>query len=107
MGKNLQRLGASLASRMKKTSQGMIPIVTELGTITQNLSLKVDGLNTLIPKGEYMVNIMLSGGSYTTSTSEDHAHKLPSVFRSLKPGDRVLVVWCGFTPAVISVITKS
>lgn len=107
MGKNLQRLGAELASRMKKTSLGMIPVVTELGTITKNLSLKVDGLNSLIPKGDYMVNIMHSGGSYSTSTSENHSHKLPSVFRPLKQGDRVLVVWCGFTPVVISVITKS
>lgn len=130
MGKNTQRLGASLASRMKKTAGAMVPVTVELGKINQNLSLSVDSLKTPIPKGEYMINLAYSGSSYNTSETSHshsggshsghesgngshthsggaHSHKLPSVFRSLRAGDRVLVVWCGFEPVVISIIVKS
>ena len=130
MGKNMKRLGASLASRMKKTAGAAIPTTVEFGTINQNLALIVDSLKTPIPKGEYMVNIMYSASDYTTSSSSHthsggthtghesgdgshthsggaHSHSLPSVFRSLQPGDRVLVLWYGFEPVVVSIIVKS
>lgn len=110
MSNNLQRLGAELASRMKKTAGAAVPVTVELGTINQNLSLSVDSLNTPIPKGDYMVNLIFAAGEYETSSSygvDGHSHRLPSVFRALKPGDRVLVVWCGFEPVVTCVITKS
>ena len=130
MGRNIQRLGTSLASRMKKTSKGAVPVTVELGTINQNLSLSVDTINTPIPKGDYLVNIAYSGSSYRTSETSHshsggshkghetgdgshshsggaHSHGLPSVFRSLRSGDRVLVVWCGYKPVVVSIIVKS
>lgn len=130
MGKNLQRLGAGLAERMKHTAGAAVPVVAELGTITRNLSLSVDSLKTPIPKGQYMVNIAYSGETYRTnevahthsggahsghesgngSHSHDggnHSHALPSVFRALRSGDRVLVIWCGFEPVVVSIIVKS
>lgn len=130
MSKNMQRLGAELASRMKKTAKAAVPTTVELGTINQNLSLSVDSLKTPIPKGDYMVNIIFSGESYNTSTETHthtggthsghlsgngehghsggaHNHRLPTFFRALESGDRVLVVWCGFEPVVVSIITKS
>lgn len=130
MGKNMQRLGTSLASRMKRTAGAAIPTTVELGIINQNLSLSVDSLKTPIPKGDYMVNIAYSGSDYKTSESShtheggghtghdtgdgshthsggSHSHGLPSVFRALRAGDRVLVVWCGFEPVVVSIIVKS
>ena len=130
MSKNLQRLGSGLASRMKKTANASVPVTTELGTINQNLSLSVDSLNTPIPKGDYMVNIIFSANGYSTTESSHtheggthgghetgngshthsggaHSHGLPSVFRALRPGDRVLVIWCGFEPIVVSIVTTS
>ena len=130
MGKNTQRLGSSLASRMKKTANTAIPVTVEFGKINSNLSLSVDSLKTPIPKGQYMVNIAYSGSSYNTSSDShthtggthtghetgdgshahgggSHSHSLPSVFRALKSGDRVLVVWCGFEPVVVSIIVNS
>lgn len=130
MGKNMQRLGTSLASRMKKTASSAVPVTVEFGTINKNLSLSVDSIKTPIPKGEYMVNIAYSGSSYKTSETSHsheggthaghesgngshthsggaHSHGLPAVFRSLRAGDRVLVIWNGFEPVVVSIIVKS
>ena len=130
MGKNTQRLGAALASRMKRTAGAAVPVTVELGTINQNLSLSVDSLDTPIPRGGYMIDIAYSAKSYKTSEDSHthsggshsgqeygdgshthsggaHSHSLPSVFRPLQAGDRVLVVWSGFEPVVVSIIVKS
>lgn len=120
MSSNMQRLGATLADRMKKTSAAAVPMSLELGTIGSNLSLTTDSLPVPIPKGDYMINLMLAGDSYHTSseshthtggdhthTGGSHSHALPSVFRSLKAGDRVLVAWCGNEPVVVSVVVSS
>lgn len=131
---NMQRLGDVLATRMKKTSAAAVPTTIELGTINGNLSLTTDSLPTPIPKGDYMINLMLAGNSYRTSSethshsggshshsgsdhshsggshSHDggaHSHELPSAFRSLKAGDRVLVAWCGYEPVVIAIVVSS
>lgn len=120
MSSNMQRLGDTLASRMKKTSAAAIPTTIELGTIGSNLSLTTDSLPVPIPKGDYMINLMLAGDSYRTSSEthshsgEDHSHSggahshaLPDDFRSLKGGDRVLVAWCGNEPVVIAIVVSS
>ena len=129
MSKNMQRLGATLANRMKKTADGAVPVTLELGTVHANLSISTDGLQAVIPKGDYMVNLALTG-SLTTSTGShthsdgshdghsegdgththsggDHSHELPSAFRGLKGGDRVLVAWCGNEPVVIAIVVSS
>lgn len=112
MSSNIQRLGATLADRMKKTSAAAIPMLPVLGTIGSNLSLNVDSLPDPIPKGDYMMNLMLAGDSYRTGSAAtadglSHSHTLPDTFRSLKAGDRVLVVWCGNEPVIVAVVVSS
>lgn len=106
MSSNMQRLGDTLSARMKRTSAASVRTTLELGTINGNLSLTTDSLPTPIPKGDYMVNLMLTGSSHTTET-DNHSHELPGCFRSLKSGDRVLVAWCGNEPVVIAIVVSS
>ena len=129
MSKNTQRLGATLSNRMKKTANGAVPTTIELGVVNSNLSITTDSLQEPIPKGDYMVNLMLTGGSSTSSESHshtggthdghatgdgshthsggEHSHQLPGAFRGLQAGDRVLVAWCGAEPVVIAIVTSS
>lgn len=112
MSTNMQRLGETLVSRMRKSSNAAVPTTIELGTIGNNLTLITDSLPVPIPKGDYMINLMLASSSYNTGQTADadgvsHSHALPSVFRSLKEGDRVLVAWCGNEPIVVSVVVSS
>lgn len=112
---NMQRLSLTLDGRMKQTSSAAVPTTIELGTINANLSLTTDSLRVPIPKGDYMINTMLSGGNNQTgSTSlsyggetQSHGHSLPSAFRGLKGGERVLVAWCGNEPVVIAIVVSS
>lgn len=115
MSKNMQRLGATLSNRMKRTANGAVPTTIELGIVNANLSITTDSLQAAIPKGDYMVNLMLTGNlSITGGTHEGHAdgdgnhnHNLPDAFRGLKAGDRVLVAWCGNEPVVIAIVVSS
>lgn len=100
MSSNIQRLGNMLAGRMKKTANAAVPTTLELGTIGSGLSLTTDSLRSMIPNGEYMVNLMLTN---TGGTSEP----LPDTFRGLRNGDRVLVAWCGNEPVVIAIVVSS
>lgn len=111
---NMQRLSMTLDGRMKQTSSAAVPTTIELGTINANLSLTTDSLRVPIPKGDYMINTMLAGGAQTESASlsyggevRTHSHGLPSAFRGLKGGDRVLVAWCGNEPVVIAIVVSS
>lgn len=113
MSSNIQRLGETLANRMKKTSSAAVPTTVELGTINSNMSLTTDGLMSVIPKGDYMVNLMLSGAysvsggahSHSGESGADgsHSHQLGG----LRAGDRVLVIWCGNEPVVAAVVVSS
>ena len=130
MSSNMQRLGDTLAGRMKKTASGAIPTTVELGIINANLSLTTDSLKSPIPKGDYMVDIRLKCSTYQTSQEThshsggghgghlsgsgshshdggDHDHRLPEEFRPLQAGDRVLVVWCGNEPVVTNILVSS
>lgn len=130
MGKNMQRLGDTLSGTMRRTAGAMMPTTLELGVINGNYALITDSIKTPIPKGDYMVNIILASESYdteeTTHTHDggnhgghqsgngshshdggEHVHRLPSVFRALLPGDRVLVAWCGYEPIVIAILVGS
>ena len=128
MSKNSQRLGATLSNRMKKTAYGAVPTAIELGIVNSNLSITTDSLQAAIPKGDYMVNLMLTGSRLTSTESHthsggehsqysgsgshshndgEHSHALPSGFRTLRTGDRVLVAWCGNEPVVIAIVVSS
>lgn len=125
MSTNMQRLGSTLANRMKRTANGAVPTTIELARVNEDLSITTDSLQTPIPKGDYMVNLMLSGsfeidagshihadgthgghadgdGSHTHDGGE-HSHSI----RGIEPGDRVLVAWCGYEPVVIAVVVSS
>lgn len=135
MTSNVQRLGEALASRMKKTANAAIPTALELGTIGSNMSLTTDSIKTPIPPNQYMVSLSLThetyftynelnssaaaphhheggthpqkgGSGYHTHDDGLHDHAIPSVFRRLKPGDRVLVAWCGVEPVIISIVVS-
>lgn len=97
MKRNIQRLGATLSDRMKRTAQGANTITAELGTINQGFSLSVSSLRKAIPRGDYMVDLSLLGLEYDGV----------EVSRALREGDRVLVIWCGYEPIVVSVVVKS
>lgn len=120
MSSNMQRLGAVLSDRMKRTAGAAARPTIELGVINSNLSLTPDSLQANIPKGDYMVNLMLASGSYRTDSTThthsggdhshsggDHSHALPSAFRGLRAGDRVLIAWCGTEPVVIAIVVSS
>ena len=106
MKNNYQRLGATLAERMKKTSDAAVPLTIELGIVNSNMSITTDSLKVQIPKGDYMVNLALTGGGSTGST-DGHKHSLPTAFRGLQSGDRVLVAWCGNEPVVVAIVVSS
>lgn len=130
MSSNIQRLGETLHGRMVKTAGAAKGVCLELGTINGNLALVTDSLKTPIPKGDYMVNLMLASDTYNTSTTTHshsggdhgghlsgsgdhshsgggHSHRLPGDFRALQAGDRVLVAWCGNEPVVVAIVTSS
>ena len=114
MSTNMQRYGEVLSDRMKKTSGAAARITTELGTINSNLSLSTDSLPTPIPKGDYMINGLLTGDSYETSSDthshedvEEYTHTHTLTLGPLKSGDRVLVMWCGNEPVVVAVVVGS
>lgn len=118
MSSNIQRLGETIDGRMKKAAGAAVPTSIELGVINSNLSLTTDSLKTQIPRGDYMVNLLLAGQEEETSSEEHNhtggshshtggAHKHSVTLRSLQAGDRVLVAWCGHEPVVVAVVVSS
>lgn len=110
MSKNMQRLGSTLSNRMKQTSNAAIKTTVELGTVNKNLSITPDSLRVAIPKGDYMVNLMMTGErdtSHSYAGEYAHTHELPAAYRGLQTGDRVLIAWCGNEPVVVAIVVKS
>lgn len=115
MSKNMQRFSGILTNRMRRTADRAVPTTMDLGIVNPNLSITTDSLQAAIPKGDYMVNLALtgslsiSGGSHGghETGSGTHSHELPASFRGLRAGDRVLVAWCGNEPVVIAIVVSS
>lgn len=125
---NIQRLGDTLSRRMVRSANAAIPTTVELGTINSDLSLTTDGLGGKIPPSDYMIDLRLTHDTYLTSeethqheggkhhqfsgdgyhTHNDgiHSHRLPSVFRRPKAGDRVLVIWVGHEPIIVAIVVS-
>lgn len=80
MGKNIQRLGDTLANQMKRSSDAAVPTTLELGTINGDMSLTVDSIGTSIPKQEYMIDLRLTHDTYysynelNSSANAPHVH---------------------------------
>lgn len=134
MGNNIKKLGDVIASRIKTSAQAHRVTYLELGTINADLSLSVDGIKGSIPSSAYMIAFHLShenyftynelnsskeaphvhrggehsqmsgDGYHTHDTDGLHDHRVPSVFRRLKPGDRVLVAWVGYDPIIVDIV---
>lgn len=113
MGKDVQRLSAAFSSRMLRTARDAQHTFMELGVINGELALVTDSFKVPIPKGDYMLAMTLTGSFDTSRVSDGgegasaHVHRLPDNFRAIKPGDRVLVAWCGNEAVVASVVAPS
>lgn len=133
MRSNLQRYGDILANRTKRTADAAVPLYLELGKIENNLYLKVDSVKDPIASDQYLISLSLThenyfsynemnssaaaphhheggehtqyrGSGYHTHDDGLHDHRIPSVFRKLQVGDRVLVAWCGAQPVIVDIV---
>lgn len=127
-GYNTKRLAHLLSDRMKETSNAAVRTTIELGTYNKDGSITPDSLRVRIPKGEYMINFMLSDDTFTSQDTisisggahpqeggdgshehtnvGEHSHKVPKKLFPLKEGDRILIAWCGTEPVVIAKVTN-
>lgn len=109
MGKNMDRFANVMAKRMSETAGASFKQTIDLATVDGNLGITPDSFNARIPKGSYLVNLALTSDMYTSYDGNDndgwrHRHTIPSEFRGLKEGDRVLIAWCGYTPVIIAIV---
>ena len=82
----------------------------EFGKINSDMSLQTDNFQRPIPKGDYMVNILLTSNHGLTISGEDNGESSNSYTvesHILKAGDRVLVAKVGKERIVIAVVTSS
>ena len=127
-GYNTKRLAAILSDRMKQTSNAAVRTTIELGTFNKDKSITPDSLRVRIPKGQYMINNMLTDDSFTSEETVtitggehpqyegdgyhehndvgEHNHKIPMKLRHLQEGDRILIAWCGTEPVVIAKVVQ-
>ena len=96
------RLGRTLQAQMNNAVNDGKSILIEYGTITTDFGLKIARFDTVIPKGEYLIDKRLSIDykpeiEVVTSLSDGHSHtvKIPITegIERIKAGDRVLVCW--------------
>ena len=79
MGRNVERLGNVIMSRMAKTVRDSASVAVEMGAINSDMSLTPDSLQVNIPQGDYLIQ-----------TGHDIA-----------PGDQVLIAWVDSEPIVL------
>lgn len=112
-------LAGVLQGRMAAMAES--PPVTDIGEIGADMSLDLNMFKQPIPQSDYLVCRQLTlgptGGKLTEEKtqgqhgvhlsgdgSHNHDIKIPEKMRSIKPGDRVLVVWAGDDAVVIDII---
>ena len=61
---NIERLGDTLADRMKKSAAAAVSITAELGIINGDLSLTVDSIQRKIQIEDYAISLLLSHENY-------------------------------------------
>lgn len=92
------RLGRTLQAQMNNAVNEGRSVLIEYGTITSDFGLKVARFDTVIPKGEYLIDKRLSIDykpeiEVVTSLSDGHSHavKIPITegIERIKAGDRV------------------
>ena len=110
------RLGRTLQAQMNNAVNDGKSILIEYGTITTDFGLKIARFDTVIPKGEYLIDKRLSIDykpeiEVVTSLTDGHSHtvKIPITegIERIKAGDRVLVCWIDVDPIVVAVIVSS
>ncbi len=129
---NLTAFGELLNQHIQRVRRAGTEWTLELGTIGGDLSLTVDGLKDVIPKGDYLLALRLTaltgddlishpithvheggghsqytGSGHHTHTDGKHSHVLPEPLRGIRPGDRVIVSWVGGQPIVMDIVTGS
>lgn len=104
-GYNTKRLATVLSDRMKETSGAFSRPYVELGVYNEDDSITPDSLRIAIPKGEYMINFMLTDDQLT-SEELYHEHEIPDKLAPLKANDRILIAWCGNEPVVIAKVIQ-
>ena len=102
------KLASTLDRRMSEHQEGQF--TPDFGTIKSDMSLVTDTFPTPISDEDYSVcrhlaGLDFSGGKHGGHDSGDgsHSHELPS----LRPGDRVLVIWANEEAVVVDVIVKA
>lgn len=99
-------LGKELHRNMQNIAGANSSNPFEFGKINSDMSLQTDSFQKAIPKGDYMVNILLtSKQGITLSVAEEHTHTANMAV--LKAGDRVLVAMVGKERVVVAVVTSS
>ena len=102
------KLASTLDNRMSEHQSGQF--TPDFGTIKSDMSLVTDTFPTPISDEDYSVCRHLSGYDITggshgghNSGNGSHSHELPT----LKPGDRVLVIWANEEAVVVDIIVKA
>lgn len=83
-------------------------ILTHNTYYTYNELYNTDMVPTRSPhvhKGREAAHLQAAGdGVHIHNTDGLHDHRVPSVFRKIEPGDRVLVVWIGHEPIIVAIV---
>ena len=118
----ISKLG-EVISRRAQAVNDMNPQVLDVGLIQKDYSLKTNNFSRAIPRTDYSVCRQLTlgaTGDVLTTTANDgshthpitsggpHSHSvlIPEKMRSIKPGDRVLVVWVQNEAVVVDILTR-
>lgn len=104
MTTEIEKLGATINSRIQKVVTGRSQVIAEIGTITAGGNLKVPSLSNNIPSGDFVrlkpevtiSEIPPSGDSEEGSGGGQHVD-----YSQIEAGASVLVIWVNSIPIVM------